>query len=106
MHLKTKSAAGLGANPVSYTHLDIHSHSDTTLPAYPQAESRILQGITTEIGGDCGLSVAPVSPDPEKKKQLRDYVGDLDYTWNTCLLYTSPLGFPGKERFRSTGTKS
>ena len=36
--------------------IDIHAHSDTTLPEYPQAESRILQGITTEIGGDCGLS--------------------------------------------------
>lgn len=71
--------------------IDIHSHSDTTLPAYLQAESRILQGITTEIGGDCGLSVAPVSPDPEKKKQLRDYVGDLDYTWNTVGQYLDTL---------------
>lgn len=25
----------------------------------------------------------PVSLDPEKKKQLRDYVGDLDYTWES-----------------------
>ena len=71
--------------------IDIHSHSDTSLPAYPQAESRILQGITTEIGGDCGLSVAPVSHDPEKKKQLQDYVGDLDYTWNTVGQYLDTL---------------
>ena len=63
--------------------IDIHSHSDTSLAAYPQAESRIFQGITTEIGGDCGLSVAPVSRDPQKKQLLRDYVGDLDYRWET-----------------------
>ena len=61
--------------------IDIHSHSDTTLPGCPLAESRILQGITTEIGGDCGLSVAPVSPDPEKKRLLADYVGEMDYSW-------------------------
>ncbi len=63
--------------------IDIHAHSDTTLPEYPQAESRILQGITTEIGGDCGLSVAPVSGDAERKRQLRDYIGDMDYQWET-----------------------
>lgn len=71
--------------------IDIHAHSDTTLPAYPQAESRILQGITTEIGGDCGISAAPVSSDPEKKKQLRDYVGDLDYTWHSVGEYLDML---------------
>ena len=75
--------------------IDIHSHSDTTLPEYPLAESRILQGITTEIGGDCGLSVAPVSPDPAKKKQLRDYVGDLDYTWESVGGYLDFLASRG-----------
>lgn len=78
--------------------IDIHSHSDTTLPEYPLAESRILQGITTEIGGDCGLSVAPVSPDPEKKKQLRDYVGDLDYTWESVGGYLDFLEARGHQR--------
>lgn len=71
--------------------IDIHAHSDTTLPFYPQAESRILQGITTEIGGDCGLSVAPVSTDPEKRKLLKDYVGDLDYSWNSVGEYLDKL---------------
>lgn len=63
--------------------IDLHSHSDTSLPKYPLAESRILQGVTTEIGGNCGMSVAPVSADPERKKQLKDYVGDLTYNWET-----------------------
>lgn len=71
--------------------IDIHAHSDVTLPSYPQAESRILQGITTEIGGDCGLSVAPVSRDPNKRKQLKDYVGDLPYTWETVGEYLDDL---------------
>lgn len=63
--------------------LDIHSHSDTTLMEYPEAESRILQGITTEIGGNCGLSAAPVSHDAQRREMLRAYVGDLSYEWNT-----------------------
>lgn len=67
--------------------IDIHSHSDTSLPGCPRAESRILQGITTEIGGDCGLSVAPVSDDPKKQRQLKEYVGDLDYTWRSVGEY-------------------
>ena len=71
--------------------IDIHSHSDCSLPDYPLAESRILQGITTEIGGDCGLSVAPVSPDPEKKKLLRDYVGDMSYDWESTGGYLDML---------------
>ncbi|MBQ4576951.1 MAG: amidohydrolase family protein, partial [Firmicutes bacterium] len=72
--------------------IDIHCHSDGTLPVYPTAESRILQGVTTEIGGDCGLGVAPVSQDPEKKKQLIDYVGGgLSYDWTTIGEYLDDL---------------
>lgn len=69
--------------------IDIHSHSDCTLPEYPQAESRILQGVTTEIGGDCGLSVAPVNP--ERVELLRDYMGHLEYQWRTLGEYLDLL---------------
>lgn len=75
--------------------IDIHSHSDVSLPACPTAESRILQGITTEIGGDCGISAAPVSRDPERKKQLRDYVGDLEYSWESVGDYLDLLEASG-----------
>ncbi len=63
--------------------IDIHSHSDTTILDNPTADSRILQGVTTELGGDCGISAAPVSHISERRKLVKDYVGDLDYTWNT-----------------------
>lgn len=71
--------------------IDLHSHSDVSLLEYPLAESRILQGVTTEIGGNCGMSVAPVSADPERKKQLKDYVGDLTYNWETIGEYLDTL---------------
>lgn len=41
--------------------VDPHSHSDMTVLSNPTAESTIRQGVTTEIVGNCGMSLAPVS---------------------------------------------
>lgn len=40
--------------------IDPHSHSDFTLLADPKARSKIQQGVTTEIIGNCGFSAAPL----------------------------------------------
>jgi len=45
---------------VSPGFIDIHSHSDSTIFAYPTADSRSRQGITTEVTGQCGFSAAPL----------------------------------------------
>src|SRR5262249_40248103 len=42
--------------------IDIHTHSDFTLPLNPPAEGKIRQGVTTEVVGNCGFSVAPALP--------------------------------------------
>ena len=39
--------------------IDVHSHSDTFLLLEPSAPSKIFQGVTTEIVGNCGASTAP-----------------------------------------------
>src|SRR6202012_1675395 len=52
--------------------IDIKTHSDWTLPINPKAESKIRQGVTTEVIGHCGFSVAPVLPG--KVDLLRDYL--------------------------------
>jgi N-acyl-D-amino-acid deacylase len=36
--------------------IDIHSHSDYLLLVNRTADSKITQGVTTEIGGNCGFS--------------------------------------------------
>ncbi|MDO9543153.1 MAG: D-aminoacylase [Kiritimatiellia bacterium] len=41
--------------------IDAHSHSDTFLLAEPTSPSKIYQGVTTEIVGNCGASAAPIS---------------------------------------------
>lgn len=39
--------------------IDMHSHSDYTLPVYPDAESALGQGVTTMVAGNCGMSPSP-----------------------------------------------
>ncbi|MFA5687721.1 MAG: D-aminoacylase [Kiritimatiellales bacterium] len=39
--------------------IDVHSHSDAYLLIEPRASSKVFQGITTEICGNCGASAAP-----------------------------------------------
>jgi N-acyl-D-amino-acid deacylase len=52
--------------------IDIHTHSDFTLPLNPRAESKIRQGVTLEVVGNCGFSVAPALP--ERLAMLREYL--------------------------------
>ena len=52
--------------------IDIKTHSDFTLPINPKAESKVRQGVTTEIIGHCGFSVAPALPG--KVELLKDYL--------------------------------
>ena len=45
-------AAGLAVTP---GFIDIKTHSDFTLPINPKAESKVRQGVTTEIIGLCRI---------------------------------------------------
>lgn len=62
-------ASGLAVAP---GFIDIKTHSDFTLPINPKAESKVRQGVTTEIVGHCGFSVAPCLPG--KVELLKDYL--------------------------------
>jgi len=77
--------------------IDIHSHSDFSITKVGLAESRILQGVTTELGGDCGLSAAPVNP--EKRDLLKRYVGFLDpgmdFSWQSFGEYLDKMEAAG-----------
>ncbi len=42
--------------------IDVHSHCDFTNLQYRKMENVIVQGITTVITGNCGISFAPVNP--------------------------------------------
>lgn len=63
---------------VSPGFIDIHGHSDFTLFVNNKGESKIRQGITTEVTGNCGFTAAPVS-----KEHFSDL---LQYLANTVVL--------------------
>ena len=39
--------------------IDAHSHTDTKLLINPRGESKVRQGVTTEVTGNCGYSPFP-----------------------------------------------
>jgi N-acyl-D-amino-acid deacylase len=41
--------------------IDMHAHSDLSLLINPLAESKVRQGVTTEVIGNCGSSAAPLN---------------------------------------------
>lgn len=64
--------------------IDIHSHSDYLLLVNRTADSKITQGVTTEIGGNCGFSPAPVLG-PHLTEDYERYLSDLgiEDRWST-----------------------
>jgi N-acyl-D-amino-acid deacylase len=57
--------------------IDMHGHSDETLLALPSADSKTRQGITTEVGGNCGASPAPLAGIGlrERREELQHHLG-------------------------------
>ncbi|NLH60305.1 MAG: D-aminoacylase [Ignavibacteriales bacterium] len=57
---------------VSPGFIDIHTHTDTHLLINPSADSKLRQGVTTEIGGNCGGSAFPLD-----EEDFADYAVSL-----------------------------
>ncbi len=72
-------AEGMVASP---GFVDIHSHSDYYILIDRRGESKIRQGVTSEIGGNCGYAAAPVCGEEfeERKRTYRDLYG-LEADW-------------------------
>ncbi len=51
-------ASGMAVSP---GFIDIHTHTDTGLLVNPTGDSKILQGVTTEVSGNCGYSPFPLN---------------------------------------------
>jgi len=76
--------------------IDIHSHTDLTIFKHPLAESKALQGVTTEVIGNCGIGAFPVNQD--RKAVLIDYLKMHDFhlpsdglSWNNFAQYADQL---------------
>ncbi|SDF75950.1 N-acyl-D-amino-acid deacylase family protein [Sporolituus thermophilus] len=60
--------------------IDVHSHTDAWYFHNPYAVSKILQGVTTEIIGNCGESAAPIN---HELRDLLDYGKNTNEQWAT-----------------------
>ena len=81
-------AAGLVLAP---GFVDVHSHSDRTLLVDPAAESKVRQGVTTELIGNCGNSPTPcVGVVAEEERHRLGRYG-LVPSWRTMQEYLSTL---------------
>ncbi|MBX6366175.1 MAG: D-aminoacylase, partial [Gemmatimonadetes bacterium] len=62
--------------------IDIHSHTDLTLLIDPKAESKVRQGVTTEVVGQDGSSVGPWREEEAaatRESYRRRYGVDIDF---------------------------
>ncbi|MED4750376.1 D-aminoacylase [Brevibacillus choshinensis] len=69
--------------------IDIHTHSDNA-PFVPElSKGKLMQGVTTEVIGNCGMSAYPVNP--KNAHLLKQYVsslfGDIDWSWHSLSEY-------------------
>ncbi|MEP7198257.1 MAG: D-aminoacylase, partial [Chloroflexota bacterium] len=73
--------------------IDVHSHADGLLLSPKPDDSKVVQGVTTEITGNCGFTIAPVNP--TFRDLLISYgsaiMGDVDVTWTTFRQYLDAL---------------
>jgi N-acyl-D-amino-acid deacylase len=70
--------------------IDIHSHSEYSLLANSKGESKIRQGVTTEVNGNCGDSPAPIEGiTAEAAEEAKEYKLDMD--WSTLGEYLDRL---------------
>ena len=79
--------------------IDTHSHSDFPLLIDPAAQSKIRQGVTTEIVGNCGFSPAPVT-DINRSDMISTNMhfamgADFDWSWDSMGGYLDRLDGSG-----------
>ncbi len=71
--------------------IDTHSHSDVRVLAEPDLPMKLRQGITLEVFGQDGISVAPVRPEDQQswKQKLSGLLGDfgVEWDWGTVAGY-------------------
>ncbi|MEE2885145.1 MAG: D-aminoacylase [Chloroflexota bacterium] len=78
--------------------IDIHGHSDITLLKDPGGESKVYQGVTTEVTGNCSFSPFPAGkhgPDFLQKQLGRTLISNFPWTWSTLDEWAHVLGENG-----------
>jgi N-acyl-D-amino-acid deacylase len=89
--VKSRSIIDASDRIVSPGFIDIHTHTDYELLANPKAESKIRQGVTTELTGNCGSSAFPMKqPLSDDKKRMAEKLG-ITVDWTNLEGYHAAL---------------
>ena len=67
---ETIDAIGLTVTP---GFIDVHGHSDMNFLLHNRLESKVFQGITTEIVGNCGISIIPAPENDHYYELFKKY---------------------------------
>lgn len=94
--VSAKTAIDVEDDIISPGFIDAHSHSDLEIFTDPTLEPKIRQGITTEILGQDGLSMAPMYPE-DGAKEWESYLSALagttpqDWSWGSTEDYLDAI---------------
>lgn len=71
--------------------IDSHSHSDTPWFVDSRGESKLMQGVTTEVTGQCGASAAPMTEKRKAAQVNADTEEGSPVKWTTFSEYLDML---------------
>ena len=84
-HINGKESIDSTGYEVTPGFIDLHTHSDLSFIVDPDADSKLVQGVTFELMGNCGMSFcAPLSKDNKYQLQerLNRYGINKEMDWN------------------------
>src|SRR5438445_11495281 len=63
--------------------IDVHSHDDAACLTSP-LDFKVMQGVTTEVLGNCGAGIAPYNPERKATIGVGNVLGEMpEVTWST-----------------------
>ncbi|WP_028935041.1 N-acyl-D-amino-acid deacylase family protein [Pseudonocardia spinosispora] len=77
--------------------IDVHSHADNAPLLASDDTTKILQGVTTEVVGNCGMSLAPLDlTSADSRNHVGRFFPGVDPTWQSWsrfVEYADDLGY-------------
>ncbi|MEE8377855.1 MAG: D-aminoacylase [Candidatus Aminicenantaceae bacterium] len=80
---------------VSPGFIDIHTHTDTEILINPKAESKIRQGVTTELGGNCGSGPFPMKQPISESAKRQAERDNITMNWTDLKGFHSAVASKG-----------
>jgi N-acyl-D-amino-acid deacylase len=71
--------------------IDSHTHTDGSAFRYPLSESKLFQGVTSDVTGNCGIGFFPVQP--RFRSQLDGYLRTHDFALPEAIGWADFAGY-------------